>query len=80
MIIESIVSIVVTIIYTIMGRLDKYQCFESYDVTAKLGKIYVGIAEYSNLLLSSERQILLAENLPKRQKQEPNKLVHIKKP
>ena len=37
--------------------------FKVYDVTAKLDMIYVNIAEYSDLLLSSKRQKLLIENL-----------------
>lgn len=37
--------------------------FAAYDMIAKLGIIYVGTPEYSDLLLSSERQRLLARNL-----------------
>ena len=36
--------------------------FKAYDVTAKLGMIYTGRTEYSNLLLSDERQRLFAQN------------------
>lgn len=37
--------------------------FETNNVTAKLGMIYVRTTEYSNLLLFSEQQMLLATNL-----------------
>lgn len=36
--------------------------FEAYNVTAKLGMMYVRTIEYSDLLLSNERERLLATN------------------
>lgn len=36
--------------------------FEAYNVTAKLGIMYAGTTEYSDLLLSGERQRLFAGN------------------
>lgn len=39
--------------------------FETYNMIARLGMIYVSIAEYSNLLLSSEYENLFARNLVK---------------
>lgn len=37
--------------------------FEAYDKTAKLGIMYAGTAEYSDLLFSSKYQRLLVKNL-----------------
>ncbi len=47
------------------GEVGELPVFEAYNVTAKLGVIYAGIPEYSDLLLSSNHQRLLARNLPK---------------
>lgn len=44
------------------GEAGQVPVFEAYNVTAKLGMMYAGTAEYSDLLLSSERQKLLARN------------------
>ena len=37
------------------GEARQIPVFEAYDMTAKLGMMYAGIAEYSNLLFSSKR-------------------------
>ncbi len=44
------------------GEADQILVFKTYNVIAKLGMIYAGTAEYSDLQLSSERQKLLARN------------------
>lgn len=50
------------------GKAGQIPVFEAYNVIAKLGMMYDGITEYSNLLLSGERQRLLAKNPPRRPK------------
>lgn len=44
------------------GKAGQVPVFEANNVTAKLSMIYAGTIEYTNLLLLSERQNLLAEN------------------
>lgn len=55
-------------------KTEQVPVFEIYNVTARLGIIYVGIAEYSNLLLSSERKRLLAKIPTKGPKTAPNQI------
>ena len=42
--------------------------FEAYDLIAKLGMMYTDTTEYSNLLLSGERQRLFVRNPPRKSK------------
>lgn len=46
------------------GEAGQVPVFEVYNVTAKLRMMYAGTTEYTDLLLSGERQRLFAENLP----------------
>lgn len=46
------------------GNVGQLLIFETYNMTARLGIIYVGIAKYSNLLFSSKRKRLLTKNPP----------------
>lgn len=47
------------------GEARQVQVFDVYDLTTKLGIIYVSLAEYSNLLISNKPQRLLAGNPPR---------------
>ncbi len=44
------------------GEAGQIPVFETYNVTTKLGMIYMSIVEYSDLLFSSKRQRLLTGN------------------